>query len=64
MSHHEIVAKIVEEAPNIIGAEVWEVLKAHSITNGKHLVKINCDYSIVKTGKIKYNKNILFKGKL
>lgn len=58
MSHPEIVAKMVEEAPNITGAEVWEVLKVHSITNGKHSVKINCDYRIVRTGKIKYNKNM------
>lgn len=58
MSHPEIIAKMVEEAPNVTGAEVWEVLKVHSVTNKNHSVKINCDYKIVRTGKIKYNKNM------
>lgn len=58
MSHPEIIAKMVEEAPNITGAEVFEILKVHSITSGKHSVKINCDYRIIRTGKIKYNKNM------
>ena len=58
MSHPEIVAKMVEDAPNVTGAEVWEILKVHSITNKNHSVKINCDYRIVRTGKIKYNKNM------
>ena len=58
MSHPEIIAKMVEEAPNVTGAEVWEVLKVHSVTNKNHSVKINCDYRIVRTGKIKYNKNM------
>ena len=31
MSHPEIVAKIVESAPNITGAEVFEILKVHSM---------------------------------
>ena len=58
MSHPEIVAKMVESAPNITGAEVIEILKVHSITNGKHSVKINCDYKTLRTDKVKYNKNI------
>lgn len=58
MSQPEIIAKIVEEAPNVTGAEVLEILKVHSITNGKHSVKINCDYKIIRTGKINYNNNM------
>lgn len=58
MSHPEIVAKMVEEAPNITGAEVIEILKVHSITDGKHSVKINCDYKTLRTDKVKYNKNV------
>ena len=58
MSHPEIVAKMVEEAPNITGAEVIEILKVHSVTDGKHSVKINCDYKTLRTDKVKYNKNV------
>lgn len=58
MSHPEIVAKMVEEAPNVTGAEVYEILKVHSITQKHHFVKINCDYKIVRTGKVKYNKKM------
>lgn len=58
MSHPEIVAKMVENAPNVTGAEIYEILKIHSIIDGKHSIKLNCDYRIVRTGKIKYNKNM------
>ena len=30
----------------------------HSINDGKHSIKMNCDYRIIRTGKIKYNKNM------
>lgn len=58
MSHPEIVAKIVESAPNITGAEVFEILKVHSITDQGKTVKVNCDYKILRTNKIKYAKNL------
>lgn len=58
MSHPEIVAKIVESAPNITGAEVFEILKVHSITDRGKTVKVNCDYKILRTNKIKYAKNL------
>lgn len=58
MSHPEIIAKMVEEAPNITGAEVFEILKVHSIVNKKHSFIVNCDYKIIRTSKIKYSKNI------
>lgn len=58
MSHPEIVAKMVECAPNITGAEVFEILKVHSITDKGKSVKINCDYKILRTNKIKYAKNL------
>lgn len=58
MSHPEIVAKIVESAPNITGAEVFEILKVHSITDHGKTVKVNCDYKILRTNKIKYAKNL------
>lgn len=58
MSHPEIIAKMVESAPNITGAEVYEILKVYSITDGKHSVSVNCDYKIIRTGKIKYNKKL------
>lgn len=58
LSHPEIIAKIVEAAPNVTGAEVLEILKVHSIIETKNSIKVNCDYKIIRTGKIKYNKNI------
>jgi len=58
MSHPEIVAKMVECAPNITGAEVFEILKVHSIIDKGKSVKINCDYKILRTNKIKYAKNL------
>lgn len=58
MSHPEIVAKMVESAPNITGAEVFEILKVHSIIDKGKSVKINCDYKILRTNKIKYAKNL------
>jgi len=58
MSHPEIVAKMVEEAPNITGAEVYEILKVYSITDKGKTVKVNCDYKILRTNKIKYAKNL------
>ena len=58
MSHPEIVAKIVESAPNITGAEVFEILKVYSITDQGKTVKVNCDYKILRTNKIKYAKNL------
>jgi len=58
MSHPEIVAKMVESAPNITGAEVFEILKVHSITDKGKTVKVNCDYKILRTNKIKYAKNL------
>lgn len=58
MSHPEIVAKMVESAPNITGAEVIEILKVYSITDKGKTVKVNCDYKILRTNKIKYAKNL------
>jgi len=58
MSHPEIVAKMIESAPNITGAEVFEILGVHSITDKGKSIKINCDYKIIRTNKIKYNKNL------
>jgi hypothetical protein len=58
MSHPEIVAKMVESAPNITGAEVFEILKVHSIIDKGKSVKVNCDYKILRTNKIKYGKNL------
>lgn len=58
MSHPEIVAKMVESAPNITGAEVFEILNVYSITDKRKSIKINCDYKILRTNKIKNKKNI------
>lgn len=58
MSHPEIVAKMVELAPDITGAKVIEILKVHSITAGKHFVKVKCDYRILRTNKMKSGKNM------
>ncbi len=58
MNHPEIIAKMVEEAPNISGAEVIELLKVYSITEKKHVIKINCDYKILRTDVVMYNKNM------
>ena len=59
MSHPEIVAKMVEAAPNITGAEVIEILKVYSIINRKKSIKIKCDYRNLRNNKIKYNKNLV-----
>ena len=56
MSHPEIVAKMIELAPNITGAEVIEVLKVYSIINKKKSIEIKCDFRNLKNNKIKYNK--------
>ena len=61
MEHPEIVAKMVEEAPNISGAIVTEILKVHSIIDNGKSIKINCDTKIVGKDNINYNKNILIK---
>ena len=58
MSHPEIIAKMVELAPNITGAEVFEILRVYSITDKRKIVKIKCDYKIIRTNKIKYAKNL------
>ena len=59
MSHPEIVARIVESAPNITGAEVVEILKVYSIINRKKSIKIKCDYRSLRNNKIKYNKSLV-----
>lgn len=58
MSNPEIIARIVESAPNISGAMVFEILNVYSITDGKHSIKLNCDYKVVNTGKIMYKRNM------
>lgn len=58
MSHPEIIARIVESAPNITGAEVIEILNVYSIKESKHTIKINCDYKVLRTNKIKCKKNM------
>jgi len=58
MSHPEIVAKMVESAPNITGALVFEILKVYSITDKGKSLKVKCDYTILGTNKIKYEKNL------
>lgn len=59
MSHPEIVARIVESAPNITGAEVIEILKVYSIINRTKSIKIKCDYRSLRSNKIKYNKSLV-----
>ena len=58
MQNPEIIAKIVENANTTTGAEVRQILKVYNYTQNSHSVKIRCDYRIMRTGKIKYNKNI------
>lgn len=59
MSHPEIVAKMVESAPNITGADVIEILRVYSIIDRKKSIKIKCDYKYLRNNKIKYNKNLV-----
>lgn len=59
MSNPEIIAKMVESAPNITGGEVLEILKVYSIVDRKKSVKIKCDYRILRTNLIRYNTNII-----
>lgn len=58
MSHPEIIAKMVEEAPNITGAEVHEILKVYSIVNKKRFVEVKCDYKNIRMNKITFQKKI------
>lgn len=58
MQNPEIIAKMVECANTTTGAEVRQILKVYNYTQNAHRVKISCDYRIMRTGKIKYNKNI------
>lgn len=58
MQNPEIIAKMVEYANTTTGAEVRQILKVYNCTQNSHSVKIRCDYKIIRTGKIKYNKNI------
>lgn len=58
MSNPEIVAKIVETAPNITGAEVFEILKVHDIVNRNKSIKVKCDYKNLRTNKVKYRKSL------
>ena len=58
MQNPEIIAKMVEYATTTTGAEVRQILKVYNYTQNSHYVKIRCDYRIMRTGKIKYNKNI------
>lgn len=58
MQNPEVIAKMVECANTTTGAEVRQILKVYNYTQSSHSVKIRCDYKIMRTGKIKYNKNI------
>lgn len=58
MQNPEIIAQMVECADTTTGAEIIQILKVYNYTQNSHIVKIICDYRILRTGKIKYNKNI------
>lgn len=58
MQNPEIIARMVECATTTTGAEIKQILKIYNYTQTSHSVKIKCDYRIMRTGKIKYNKNI------
>ena len=58
MSNPEVVAKIIEDYANVQGAEVYEFIKVHSITEKRKKIIVNCDYKILKSNKTKYAKNI------
>ena len=58
MQNPEIIAKMEECAETTTGASVTKFLKVHSYTENSHKIKIKCDYEIMNTGKIKYNKRI------
>jgi len=58
MQNPEIIAKMVECASTTTGAEVRQILKVYNYTQNSRSVKIRCDYRIMRTGQIKYNKNI------
>lgn len=58
MSHPEIIAKMIEQAKTITGGEVFAIENIHSCSENKNSIKIICDYRILRTDKIKYNKKI------
>ncbi len=59
MSYPEVIAKIVEDYPNVTGAEVIEILKVYTIIDRKKSIKVKCDYKVLRNNKIKYNKNLV-----
>jgi len=58
MQNPEVISKMVEYATTTTGADVRQILKVHSYTESKHKVKIKCDYKSMRSGKIKYGKNM------
>lgn len=58
MSYPEIVAKMVEMAPNITGAEVFEIGNVYSIYEKRHSYKVLCDYKCIRTNKTKKRKKL------
>lgn len=59
MSNPELVAKIIEEFPNVTGAEIYEILRVYSISDRKSSIKVKCDYKIVRKNKVKFQKNLV-----
>lgn len=59
MSNPEIVSKMVEQFPNVSGAEVYEILKVYYIKERRKTIKLKCDYNILRKNKVKYRKKVI-----
>jgi hypothetical protein len=58
MAHPEIVAKIVQSAPNITGTMVYEILKVYQVLDKGRYFQIICDYVNLINNKILYQKKL------
>lgn len=58
MQNPKTIADIVDNASDMKGALVRQILKVYNYTEDSHKVKISCDYRIIGNGEIKYNKYI------
>lgn len=58
MVNPEFIAKLIENARNIQGANIYSFEKIYSISENNNSLTIICDYMNVRTGKIEIKKKL------
>ena len=58
MQDSENIIQMINDVQELSDVIVIEFLKIYEYKENLHKIKIKCDYKILKTGKIKYHKNI------